>query len=1177
VTTGIELGAEVSISYLYKGRESSMTIYSPSKMSAAAKIAMFENRQKDSGFRRRKTPIKASQTIRPALSCLSPNSKWSMHRKQLKHPQQPLLQTTQIRNDHLIYESTVPSTSTSPLRLTDSSANALEDSGCKPKCLSQALNRLSLTEQNDIVLKYQSSTPQQYSPLKMSPTFTKLATSRKPLLVDLENRLQSSQRHELVELLHAQQLEAHETQETLEVLKAKLRKIEIGLSEIELERETLAMKVNNVQVEKAALLHQLQECEDEIAALTNECALQADEINNTALLRSENNKLLRQVDELKKAATNNRECMATITGVDCMRRELAECRNERDELLQRLDRLKHNFQAVEDNLQTCLSTSQLLMDEKTEWEAERRRLVRRTELEKEQQRQQYVQSTTALREDLRSRNEKVHELEQSGHDKERSLKRLRDEMVELKRNQIKIDDLRDVLRKQQQEIQELTDGHAVNVEQLKLTYENELEVKEYTITALEGEVERTMNELMTVTSKVQKAEEDSAMLEGLTSDVEALQQDKEAYAEMILEKDTLIAELEADILKREIEDQFTTPTVQEFSHLQCQIETLKHEKNGLQIAAEKRLKQDASRIYELENGMDESSEKHDAYARLLRNKQSEITVQYDAKISALEAELAQRENELTLRESRAKQAELRMQIIDAECRALETSENDLRMQLHDQADGAASSLNSRVESFQQTMENEAAVHRKAVEAKDSAIVALKNELRLVRVSLAEMRQKHLDELARACNETKELSAVVTQRDDEIRDLRVCYIPDLEARKMELHMENARLLQRLETKSAEMKHEIDEYEGQVYKLKSKVTELESVASIRAQEHQQVNKEMTDTINNFELDTVQQQATIRSLQRRLLDADGDFATISQRLAVLEGSKSKIEKESQRLRELLLKETETNADLLISKEVDSVAREKANELARTAQAELARSLQQVADQQAAIASRDNQVGELKRELAKISQVLKDMALRNKLLESQLQNREWSREESERENNNLRQQVAEMGVELDDVCNEWKVRVDDSLEQLHAERHQREIAEADLIKVKASLECVLMEAKGTAELEKENRVLKDKVRRQEAYLKRKIEKDRASRALRHKQITTTARTFSTGIPLPRARSAISNQRSSQKQHQVSINESMFSLNSSTMDESLLTDGLELDMSLASLDLDKELEELLR
>jgi hypothetical protein len=135
----------------------------------------------------------------------------------------------------------------------------------------------------------------------------------------------------------------------------------------------------------------------------------------------------------------------------------------------------------------------------------------------------------------------------------------------------------------------------------------------------------------------------------------------------------------------------------------------------------------------------------------------------------------------------------------------------------------------------------------------------------------------------------------------------------------------------------------------------------------------------------------------------------------------------------------------------------------------------------------------------------LLGDMVTHNKLLESKLSQLGARLESRDEQSCSLELGIIDKEDELERFRADWKKKEDDYLEDIIEERHLREIAEADLETTRSRLRLSRHGGKDIGELEKENEALKDKVRRQEVYLQRKLENDKA---LKERSTTTGIKT---------------------------------------------------------------------
>jgi len=150
--------------------------------------------------------------------------------------------------------------------------------------------------------------------------------------------------------------------------------------------------------------------------------------------------------------------------------------------------------------------------------------------------------------------------------------------------------------------------------------------------------------------------------------------------------------------------------------------------------------------------------------------------------------------------------------------------------------------------------------------------------------------------------------------------------------------------------------------------------------------------------------------------------------------------------------------------------------------AQSELESTLKKLQDSERLLAERGSRLGEI--------------VGHNRNIELELEREQTKRHSTEakyaKEQNNLQT----MRADLKRVQAELRRKESVLLSQLKEERNQRENAEESLRISKNKYKEALKTRRNVTDLERENGELKDKIRRQEAYLQRKLEKDKMDRA---------------------------------------------------------------------------------
>lgn len=146
-----------------------------------------------------------------------------------------------------------------------------------------------------------------------------------------------------------------------------------------------------------------------------------------------------------------------------------------------------------------------------------------------------------------------------------------------------------------------------------------------------------------------------------------------------------------------------------------------------------------------------------------------------------------------------------------------------------------------------------------------------------------------------------------------------------------------------------------------------------------------------------------------------------------------------------------------------------------------------------EAKLVQQEEEMATLETALQERTSLLGDMVKHNKVLESKLSQLGTRQVKRDEQSCNLELELIDKEDELARVLAYWKKKEDNYLEDIIAERNLREIAEADVEAASSRLRLSRHGDKDVGELEKENEALKDKVRRQEVYLQRKLEKDKA------------------------------------------------------------------------------------
>jgi hypothetical protein len=485
------------------------------------------------------------------------------------------------------------------------------------------------------------------------------------------SKLDANNNQELIGIINAknQESEQEEKEVHLKQLNEKLLQIQTGLREIESERQQLIEKAKALEQEKRTLEDQLRLRDKEIQSLTERCSSTADNGKVSTKLPS-----LWRTFKVRHDLTYWYQSQQKIDShVDKFEAELKISQAARSELETKLASLARDYENVCENLVQCFGNVKRIELEKVAWEDENRRLQQKVQLELEQQSLCHTKTTLKLKQEVQSRGKKVEELEKILQDKIRSILFLRESMRTLESShkiamknlankyEVKISEMTKSHDFQAQETQSHLQVKCAENEKLRADFSliskenealrndiimksrtidnlreeitvktseidslrkeiflktNENEVFSTEIEVLRKELSSQMQELMTVTAEHQKRQEECKMVDALVQDVEALEQDRYNLQETLHEKNIAIAELEAEILKLEIEKELALHASENVQSLRKQLDEAGECKSNVRRLERK--------LMEMEKERDRLETKLHEQASRLHSTESEI-------------------------------------------------------------------------------------------------------------------------------------------------------------------------------------------------------------------------------------------------------------------------------------------------------------------------------------------------------------------------------------------------------------------------------------------------------------------------------------------------------------------------------------------------------------------------
>jgi chromosome segregation ATPase len=840
-------------------------------------------------------------------------------------------------------------------------------------------------------------------------------------------------RKDLLHVIHEQELSKRTKDRELIALNVKLEGIQKGLAEIEKERQTLTDSSGRLESEKKKLERELSMREKEIISLSKRCSSQAEKMKEVACLKSAKDSLTRQVTELVAKA---REKEVDEVSKASLRQQLDQSQASQSELEQLLKTVTKDYNEVAEKLRLSLQHVGKLMDQKREWEEERSKLLRRLELDLEQQRQGHDLETKNLKEHLREKDLKVTHLEQGLQEKVETIQKIREEVSSLLMSQD--EKVRSSTEVNEKRLQELSVEHSASIANLETRFQADVQQlneqmadKSALIERLQEEISTRMLETMAMSSSLERLYDDSKLLDTLTVDVEALTQETFDLKECLHERNTEIAELEADVLRLEMEKELLAQESHRIEGLRERVYTMEEEKTQMQ--------------------------------------------------SRLKSEVDTGRETIRLLEEELKSAEAKAQTMFDKHK---TNQENI-----------SSTLRSHIANLNNEIKEKQRMHNEVDATKDSTITSLKEEMQSLADDFLKATKEHGSEMKILREEIKELKRNLAIKDSELQDLRTSELQKTDETIRGLRKEIIRLNRTINEKEHAAESTMGEMEQQLAQLRLRAAELEERAEEKTRDHQFEENGFAETIVDLRL---QVDRLVISLKERDRKIEDQVSEVSHLAACL--SRAQNERDEYRKKTLELRSSETSAKserdnfvLALERESARVQSFESKEKEWMLQCETLRKEVQSVDSK--LAAQLGQQKLLENAIQERDRLLSEALSQKNILEGRLERESSVLGALKQESNGKDLLLTEKGEEVRRLKAEWVRKENQYMEDIHSEQSRRQIIEADLAVSSAALKAAKKDYKDVTELEKENQLLKDKVRRQEVFLKRKLEKEKVMR----------------------------------------------------------------------------------
>ena len=573
---------------------------------------------------------------------------------------------------------------------------------------------------------------------------------------------------------------------------------------------------------------------------------------------------------------------------------------------------------------------------------------------------------------------------------------------------------------------------------------SKVEEQRLTIESLENALEKAMQDLMVVSGELEMAKADSQLVSCLTADLEALQLENISAEEGLHDKNVQIAELEAEILKLEIENE-----IERQQNAKAESESASRKASHAREVQSLR-----NYIGELRRDLDQASRQLVDYRRLHSKSQSIVE---------------QLEEELRLTHESADQNSTTSEVLRAQ-HAKEIQRVKKSYEVERQV------LEERVRTLENDLIRASKAHCSQVKAKDNVIAKMSQELDDTREDKQRRVSDSHAEYALMREQLHTCRLELCRRDDELNNFKCQIIPQFESEVQDLKSGMEDFQQERDCLESDKTHAMKQRDDLVIALAEKSAKCDEMVHTIENQH----LEIAEVSKNFRREQVQVhglKSEMEKIMRRCHESESVNDLRVDLVAQIDELKretslrvTELDEEKTRNRELHSTIQQLRLDLEVQKERVAIliaAGDKAGQETERLTKDLQLKTRQVAE-------KTSKLGIINAELESCKQRL--------------------REEGSRAGN-LELNVAEIKVERARLSTALEEKDAEYTAMVEHERVMKELSNQELQELRNKFELVNTEKQANANLHKEIAGLKNKIRRQEAYLQRRLNKDRMAR----------------------------------------------------------------------------------
>ena len=682
-------------------------------------------------------------------------------------------------------------------------------------------------------------------------------------LQDQVRNAQSSHNDELLSKLEEKQQDVDRKSEELLELQQKFRALQNGMAGVERERHYLAESKAKLEREKSEIMSQLTLREHEVFTLARRCTSQNEGMREAGELRNWRNSLVSEMEDLKLQLSGE------TSTVETLKRQLDECNEDRRELRARLVSLKRDHDNVADTLNNCFENMQKMEARRNSHDVDRQRDEQRAGLVLERQRLEHFKEMNKLKEELQMRQERVDQMEDILKSKMASATAIRKEKADLTKQQE--EELESMRKNHEAAVDEIQAEHEVSInccleEHAKRieSLRNDLEAKDEVIAGLEDEVASYMNKLMSLSSEIDKLNEENAHSARVhESTLRAMEREKSQLKEALEGKEIENSVLSVKLSNLEEEQ---TDMLVELKRMEDRVQELEDE-NAFILDLEHQLNEVNEAVFEVEDEKERSQRYHDEKIERMKESFEDERQMWETMEQGLVARVRMLEEEKSMEQLRlVGELENAQRMINSlEAKVAKSNEN-------------LASLNSNVEIVESTVTSqnaklnvlatELSQEKRANAEKNDRIAELEEELRSAEIGIEKRKEESSeaeDQSSRALSSVEaDLSAEV-ERSAKLNMEVATLINDLsacESRLFVLKEENAQNCDRVTM----LEKEVEEKQLKATRSETELQELKAELQLS---QQQAAKEITSLSKIVE----QRDETIENLKKRENDISSE----------------------------------------------------------------------------------------------------------------------------------------------------------------------------------------------------------------------------------------------------------------------------------------------------------------